>query len=319
MTPRIPVVRSSMLVLSLVAAAADVSAQGRRSGAPPANAPAQGRRSGGPGPATASAPPVPSDPLAGPVVTSAPYSGNAMTTIVQTLGDGTRIEQRTEAKFYRDGAGRIRREQTILGLAALNPSAEPQTVVTIDPTPDDAFAFTLDPATRTARRVPRAGGPALSINLNGSPYFLSAAADALRGASGTFTFSGVLNEGRVYAARVGAPAGVKEESLGNRQIEGVTATGRRITSTIPTGQIGNDRPIEITDERWESPELKVLVYSRFSDPRTGVVEYKLMNIVRAEPPADLFVVPSDYTVVEPGIGARGGARTGGPGGRGGPQ
>ena len=83
-----------------------------------------------------------------------------------------------------------------------------------------------------------------------------------------------------------------EESLGTRQIEGVKATGRKTTTIIPTGQIGNDRPIEITDERWESPELKMLVYSRNSDPRTGVVEYRLTNINRSEPPADLFMVPA---------------------------
>ena len=96
------------------------------------------------------------------------------------------------------------------------------------------------------------------------------------------------------------------------------ALGRKTTTTIPTGRIGNDRPIEITDERWESPELRMLIYSRNSDPRTGVVEYKLTNINRTEPPADLFMIPSDYTVNEPalppaaGRGVRG-AREAGPG------
>jgi hypothetical protein len=85
-------------------------------------------------------------------------------------------------------------------------------------------------------------------------------------------------------------------------MEGVKVTGRRTTSVIPVGEIGNDRPIEITDERWESPELRLLIYSRFSDPRTGVVEYRLTNVVRAEPQADLFSIPSDYTVLEPGGG-----------------
>jgi hypothetical protein len=80
--------------------------------------------------------------------------------------------------------------------------------------------------------------------------------------------------------------------------------------TIPQGRVGNDRPIQITDERWESPELGLLVSSRYSDPRTGVVEYRLTNISRTEPRADLFSVPSDYTVVQqptpPPPGARGG-------------
>jgi hypothetical protein len=105
------------------------------------------------------------------------------------------------------------------------------------------------------------------------------------------------------------------EQLGTRQFDGVKAVGRKTTSVIPTGDIGNDRPIEITDERWESPELRMLVYSRTSDPRTGVVEYRLMNINRSEPPADLFAIPPGYTVVEqPEFGVRG---AGGRGGRGG--
>ena len=291
MTSPTPVCLSCILAGMLVAAASDAQAQGRR----------------GPGSASSQAPAaLPSDPLAGPVVTNAPYSGDAVTTVTQTLGDGTRIEQRTEAKFYRDSAGRIRREQTILGLAALNPSAQTRTVVTIDPMPNEGFAYTLDPAARTARRVPRALG-AVRLRLNGTAFDWSVGAN-----------SGVslpnLVPGLVFP-QPGTPAGARqaEEALGTRQIEGVRATGRKTTSTIPAGQIGNDRPIEITDERWESPDLKLLVYSRFSDPRTGVVEYRLTNINRAEPPADLFAVPADYTILEPGV--RGG-RAAGPGGRG---
>ena len=97
-----------------------------------------------------------------------------------------------------------------------------------------------------------------------------------------------------------------EEQLGTRQIEGVRATGRRTTTIIPVNRVGNDRPIQITDERWESPELNLVISSRFSDPRTGVVEYRLTSISRAEPRADLFIVPTDYTVVGPGTpGVRG--------------
>ena len=94
--------------------------------------------------------------------------------------------------------------------------------------------------------------------------------------------------------------------------EGLKAVGRKTTSIIPAGQIGNDRPIEITDERWESPELRMLIYSRSSDPRTGVIEYRLTGLSRAEPPPDLSVVPQDYTVVEPGAGGRGRGGRGGP-------
>ena len=237
-----------------------------------------------------------SDPLSGPVIKNAPYSGDGITTVTQILGDGTRIEQTTTAKFYRDSAGRVRREQTILGLAALaartrqgDPSGDSQTLITIDPDPDDSLAFQLDTNARTARRVPRALAN-LSVNVN------------------TFTLN------LAAPLRVGRPDDrAVEQSLGTRQMEGVKAIGRKSTVTIPTGEIGNDRPIEITDERWESPELQVVVYSRHSDPRTGVVEYRLTNINRIEPPMDLFTVPPDYTIIEGGGRSVG---TGGAGGRG---
>jgi hypothetical protein len=122
----------------------------------------------------------------------------------------------------------------------------------------------------------------------------------------------------VGGVQLQVPAGIRPvlEALGTRQLAGVKATGRKSTSTIPAGQIGNDRPIEITDERWESPELRLLIRSRHHDPRTGDVEYQLTNINRAEPPPDLFMVPPDYTIVggERGGGTRGG-RSVGAGGR----
>src|SRR5882672_11804904 len=88
----------------------------------------------------------------GSVVRGAPFSGEGVTTVSQTLGDGTRIERRVTAKLYRDSDGRIRREQTVLGLDALKPSADGQPIVTITD-PVASMTYVLDPATRTARRT----------------------------------------------------------------------------------------------------------------------------------------------------------------------
>jgi hypothetical protein len=55
------------------------------------------------------------------VIANAPFSADATTTVTQTLGDGTKIEQKTTAKWYRDSTGRVRREQTAIGLDRLNP------------------------------------------------------------------------------------------------------------------------------------------------------------------------------------------------------
>jgi hypothetical protein len=60
--------------------------------------------------------------------------------------------------------------------------------------------------------------------------------------------------------------------------------------------MGNDLPIIITTETWFSPELKVLVMSKSSDPRMGETTYKLTNLSRAEPDPTLFQIPADYTV-----------------------
>ena len=96
------------------------------------------------------------------------------------------------------------------------------------------------------------------------------------------------------------------ERLGKQSIEGVEVEGTRSTVTIPAGQIGNEQPIRIVSERWYSPDLKVLVMSRQSDPRFGETTYRLTSIVRAEPAPELFEVPADFTVVEPGgAGAKG--------------
>jgi len=89
--------------------------------------------------------------------------------------------------------------------------------------------------------------------------------------------------------------------LEHKVIEGLNVEGRKTTTTIPAGQIGNEQPITITSEQWQSPELGVLVFTRHSDPRTGESIYRLQNIVRAEPDRSLFMVPPDYEIKETGI------------------
>jgi hypothetical protein len=90
----------------------------------------------------------------------------------------------------------------------------------------------------------------------------------------------------------------KTESLGNQLIEGVNAEGTRMTATIPVGEIGNIRPIEVVEERWYSPDLKIMVLTRHNDPRSGETIYRLSNIKRAEPDRSLFEIPAGYRIAE---------------------
>jgi hypothetical protein len=101
-----------------------------------------------------------------------------------------------------------------------------------------------------------------------------------------------------YAAASGLNLQVDTQSLGTQVVEGVRAEGTRTTTTIPAGAIGNELPIEMVAERWYSPELQVVVLTRRTDPRFGETVYRLTNIVRAEPPAALFQIPSDFKIEE---------------------
>jgi hypothetical protein len=93
-----------------------------------------------------------------------------------------------------------------------------------------------------------------------------------------------------------SPAEPAVEQLGTKVVEGVQAEGTRTTITIPAGQIGNDKPIQIVDEVWRSPELQVIVHSEHNDPRMGSTVYSLQNTSRSDPSPTLFQVPPDYTV-----------------------
>jgi hypothetical protein len=139
---------------------------------------------------------------------------------------------------------------------------------------------------------------------------------AIAGGRGTATAEALpggffyVNTGTVLRANnESGLAGVKsqEAALGNMFIEGVQAQGTRTTTTIPAGDIGNERPISIVDERWYSPDLQMTVMTKHSDPRSGETNFQLKNINRSSPPPTLFEVPSDYTVNTAG-GGRGGAR-----------
>ncbi len=104
----------------------------------------------------------------------------------------------------------------------------------------------------------------------------------------------VMLYSKTDAGTAAAPPAV--EQLGTKVVEGVQAEGTRTTITIPAGQIGNDKPIQIVDEVWRSPDLQVIVHSEHNDPRMGSTIYSLQNISRSDPSPTLFQVPPDYTL-----------------------
>ena len=232
----------------------------------------------------------------GKVVKGAPFSATASSESTQTLQDGTSIHRTTSSALYRDSQGRFRREVTLSGFGPLQASGKPHTMITIGD-PVAGAHYMLDPEQKVAHKMtPHKGGKGGGFSDEKAQAF--------------------EQKMQKRIAKQEADGTVKKESLGTQMINGVNAEGTRITHTIPAGQIGNDKPIQIVFERWYSPDLQIVVKSTRSDPRFGTTTYALTNVQRAEPSAALFTVPSDYTVKEGGPGGPGHRRGlhGGPGG-----
>jgi hypothetical protein len=249
--------------------------------------------------------------FAGNLVKGAPYSAQAVTESVQTLSDGNRIVRKNTAQLYRDTEGRTRREQTVVFFGPYTPAGEEtQTVFINDPVA--GFSYILEPSSKTARKLPRMQLRFKTEEGAAAGAQKKARQEAVRKIEVERSFSRAAGpdappDTAVIVTAQAGPEGAtfmrhsskheaKTEKLEARPFDGVMAEGTRSTVTIPAGEIGNEMPIQIVDERWYSPELQVVVMTRHSDPRYGETTYRLTNISRTEPAAALFQVPSDYTV-----------------------
>ncbi len=197
----------------------------------------------------------------GKVITGAPYSADVNTSVTETLSDGNTINRSTTGHVARDTQGRTYFQQNLSGGPWAQNGA---TSITFLSDPVAGYTYVLNPNTKIAMR--RAFRPRTGER---PPRPADASPEANERA---------------------------ETDLGQQVINGLPATGKRITHTIPAGQIGNAQPIIDTTEIWTSPNLQVVILSKRSDPRSGRSTYTLNNIQRANPNAALFQVPSDYTV-----------------------
>ena len=181
---------------------------------------------------------------AGEVVTAAPYTATATTENTQVLADGNRIVNKTSSFVARDSQGRTRRETDLHRIGTMQVDS-PKTVFINDPTAHTQYIFTPG---GEATKVIRSEG-----NWKESPQILD-----LRS-------TGERRINKQVIVKVGGPHDpqqrkenneqIKNEDLGTQTIEGVSAQGKRETVTIPAGEIGNEKPIEIVTETWFSPEI----------------------------------------------------------------
>lgn len=210
--------------------------------------------------------------MPGRVVKNAPYAAELVTESVQTLPDGNHIRQTSSVKIYRDGEGRTRREQTVNLNGLGSNSNMPQLVFINDPVSGLNYALNPKEHTATKSAWSRGGGPGGRRGNNPAA--------------------------RPREAGVSVNPNAKTEDLGHQTMEGVAVQGRRVTTTIAPGEMGNDQPIVIVNETWYSQELQTMVLSKRSDPRSGDTVTRMTNINRAEPAHVLFEPPVDYKITE---------------------
>lgn len=238
------------------------------------------------------------------IVKNAPYSADAVTETTQTLADGNRIQRKSSSVVARDGEGRTRREHTIEAVGPWAGRAH-KTVFINDPVA--GVNWVLEPEGKTARKVtmPKAGELHDRVRIERAPAGAMRRVPPPGGGVAVIAEGGNVIVERVERRRAPGDEGqrdnVRNESLGEQVIEGVPAKGTRTTLTIPAGQIGNDRPIDVISERWYSSELETEVMTRRLDPRTGETVFRLANLRRGEPGRQLFEPPADYSVKEEAI------------------
>ena len=190
-------------------------------------------------------------------VKGAPYSGNAVTETTQNLADGNRIVNRTTAAVYRDGSGRERREQSIPTIGPFTAQGAPSMTVFISD-PVAGANYSLNPNDKTAIKLPVPHMGSHSPIPPGAQATIMAQRISIAGlTTGVTMLPPRLSSSPVMIYKSGAgpaPNPPVVEQLGTKVVEGVQAEGTRTTATIPAGQIGNEKSIQIVDEVWRSPE-----------------------------------------------------------------
>lgn len=213
--------------------------------------------------------------------TGAPYSLVRETHRSSTLANGTHIEENSSAvHMYRDSEGRTRLETYVArghgGENALDLAA----VTIIDLVAGKCYFLNPHLLTAAETGFPIAG----TTSHNAAPP--TAKVGTADGSQG----------GPVVNAE--STPEMTHESLGPREMDGVTVTGTRFTQTYPVGSIGNDRPIVVVRTIWHSEELGIDMLGEVSDPRTGDVTTRVMQLDRTEPDPSLFQVPPNYQIIE---------------------
>jgi hypothetical protein len=250
------------------------------------------------------------------IVQGAPYCADAVHETVQVLADGNRIVQKQASRQCRDGQGRTRQEVTTRG--------------------GGTRVFLRDPVSKESWVLQPEGKTAVKLDLPRQPLAIADPkfADRMKEwgehmrqwgerFKDKFKLGGdvppppdmppVPEPPRIDVHvrpidSVPGPIALHARLMGPRgqgvttilppeTMDGLRADGKRTTWTIEAGRIGNEKPITIINEVWSSPELGITLRTRDADPLVGEDTFRVQNVARGEPDAQLFRVPADYQKV----------------------
>ncbi len=228
-------------------------------------------------------------------VKGAPFCATITTEHTQSFADGNRIHTTDTSSLCRDSEGRTRREARLKLLGAGPQNSTPELITIVDPVA--GVRYMLDSENKIAHKMvlPSPNSPGagpVDLPAKGEHVLMYQSA----GVAGPQISTNVFFRRQIgQASNEPAPA---SENLGDQTINGMHASGTRMTTTIPTGQMGNDKPISVISERWYSPDLKTTIMTKHTDPWAGEIKTEFTGVNISEPDASLFTVPSEYRIVE---------------------
>lgn len=213
-----------------------------------------------------------------PAMAGAPYSGVATIQSTTLFSDGTHIVRNSTVRFARDSQGRTRTERSVGPVLGESAAQSNPTIIMIND-PVGSQRLVINPQLKTVNVIKTGNGavpPSIS-NSDAEPPFA------------------LMGLGMSIGAAPATESSSNTTSLGQKTINGLTATGSREVRTIPSGVLGNDKAITSTLDKWMSPDLGVPVQVTETSSIGGQVTLNLTDVVRSEPDPSLFTAPSGYT------------------------
>jgi hypothetical protein len=200
----------------------------------------------------------------GSVVVGQPFIVVEMITTTKTLSDGTVMTHKVQEQKWRDSQGRFRKQTASI---TADGRVVFHTAQIFDPTNHTLTTLELDQKRAVVLHMPEGELAAKLAEL--------------------------VDCGCAMRVRPGVQ--VRTETLPQKSFAGVYGVGKKTTKVRPPGTIGNDKEVVSTSERYDSPELHILLYSLLDDPREKVVR-EVTTLERQQPDTAMFQVPGDFTV-----------------------